>query len=755
MNILVDGRIWSLYSAGIGTFFTSAIIEWARQNSKDTFFIMLPKGLDAKYELPSIPDNIVILDYNKRFPKVLPNIIILQILVPYLCRKRHINLYYSPVPHLPYFIPSTVRTMVTVHDVVNIEMAHTMSWTNRLATSVFFGQAIKKANYLWVNSHYTKSKVEEYFPMRRCQDIFVGGAVDRHVFYPRLLTEQERQNIKSHYGINNKYILFVGSLEPRKNLKFLLSIIPGLYLQHDIQLVVVGGKSWKNSDVKDIIEAQSFPKSSTIFCGYVTNKELALLYSCADCFVSAALMEGLGMPQIEALLCGCPVVTSHNSAMIEVADGKSGAVTVKGYDVGHWQQTILKMVQKPPSINFNQLSEYDWTNIICRLQKFVCTIALLITSTLNVQAEIPIVAYYGIPLEYSNVNRFKEMKEAGFDVSICFYDDTPVDTLIRILNDAQKSGVRLLVSSGWISAQPHVGIPRLKNHPALYGYFLRDEPWPKDISETARYYRAMAKYDISKPTYVNLLPDYGDYLHKETNMLSYKKYLQDASSIGLPFISFDFYPIRESGIRDTWYSCLEDVRQESQRTGKPFWAFALCTPHVDYPQPTIETLRLQIFSNLVYGAKAIEYFTYWTPKPTDDWDYHDAPISLAGQRTRNYELVKHMNHELRGILPLFDDAEILTVKHMIKVPKGTKKLQRLPTSIKKLKVVGREGAIVSTFKKDGRLYMAVVNKDYQNEMKLYITADTHTTMVTKKLKETAINTYYKVKGGDLLLFKLK
>ena len=150
MNILVDGRIWSLYSAGIGTFFTSAIIEWARQNSKDTFFIMLPKGLDAKYELPSIPDNIVILDYNKRFPKVLPNIIILQILVPYLCRKRHINLYYSPVPHLPYFIPSTVRTMVTVHDVVNIEMAQTMSWTNRLATSIFFGQAIKKAgNIYW------------------------------------------------------------------------------------------------------------------------------------------------------------------------------------------------------------------------------------------------------------------------------------------------------------------------------------------------------------------------------------------------------------------------------------------------------------------------------------------------------------------------------------------------------------------------------------------------------------------------------
>ena len=164
MNILADGRIWSLYSAGVGTFFTSAILEWARQSQNDTFYIILPKGLDARYELTSLPDNIRLLDYTKRFPKRLPNIIILQWLVPRLCRKLYIDLYYSPVPHLPWCIPSRVKTMVTVHDVVNIEMAVTMSWTNRLATSIFFGQAIKKADQLWTNSHYTKSKVNEYFP---------------------------------------------------------------------------------------------------------------------------------------------------------------------------------------------------------------------------------------------------------------------------------------------------------------------------------------------------------------------------------------------------------------------------------------------------------------------------------------------------------------------------------------------------------------------------------------------------------------
>jgi hypothetical protein len=306
-----------------------------------------------------------------------------------------------------------------------------------------------------------------------------------------------------------------------------------------------------------------------------------------------------------------------------------------------------------------------------------------------------------------------------------------------------------------VSAQPNVGIPRLKNHPALYGYFLQDEPWPKDIQETARYYRAMARLDTKKPTYVNLLPDYGDGMPRDIKMPPYKQYLQQASTIGLPFISFDFYPIMKSGIRPTWYSCLEAVRQESLRTGKPFWAFALCTPHCVYPQPTIESLRLQIYSDMVYGAQAIQYFTYWTPEATKEWDFHDAPISIDGRRTKNYALVKRMNQELRGLLPLFDKAEIQTVNHMVKIPEGTTKLQRPPTNIKKLKVVATQGAIISTFKKDSHLYMAVVNKDYQSDMKLYITAKSPVKALTKQLKETPLKSYYNIGGGDILLFKLK
>lgn len=369
MNVLIDGRVWSRNAAGITTFLCCALIEWVRQRPGDTFHVVLPKGMDASVELPALPPNLHLLDYSSRLTRFLPNIIIMQLLVPYLCRKLHIDLYYAPVPHLPWLIPSHTQKAITVHDVVNIEMSHTMAWTNRLASSFFFGQAIRKADILWTNSHYTAGKVEQYYPHRRCKDIFVGDAADRQIYHPIDMSDADRAALRQRHGIRGQFLLFVGSLEPRKNLSFLLRLMPRLYEEHHLQLVVVGGRGWKNSDLRGIIEADGYPREAVIFCGYVTNHELSLLYNTADCFVSAALMEGFGMPQLEALYCGCPVVTAHNTAMIEVAQGKSGAVTVKGYDPDTWRTAILQMLDRRPAVDQSQLAEYDWTSIIAHFLK--------------------------------------------------------------------------------------------------------------------------------------------------------------------------------------------------------------------------------------------------------------------------------------------------------------------------------------------------------------------------------------------------
>lgn len=370
-NILIDGRAWSRNSAGVSMFLSGVLSAWVPQWPDCRFYILLPKGLDKTINIDKCHQNLILLDYGSHFFRKIPNIIIIQLLVPYLCRRLHISLYYAPVPHIPYLLPTSVSTLVTVHDVVNIEMPGTMSWTNRMASSFFFGQAIKRADHIWCNSRYTKGKVEQYFPVRKSVEIFVGAAVDRKTFFQRNLSDEEKTQVRKHYGIDNRFALFVGSLEPRKNLQFLLKVIAELYRSHHIQLVVVGGKGWKNSMLKDIVESESFPKASTIFCGYVNNQELSMLYNTADCFVSAALMEGFGMPQLEALLCGCPVVTAHNTAMIEVAEGKSGAITVEGYNPVDWQQAILQVVERHTTVDTTQLNEYDWTTIVKRLSAYL------------------------------------------------------------------------------------------------------------------------------------------------------------------------------------------------------------------------------------------------------------------------------------------------------------------------------------------------------------------------------------------------
>ena len=371
MNIVIDGRVWSKNAAGITTFLCCCVTEWARQCPEDTFFVILPSGLDPRVEVGETLPNLKLLDYSRYCPRRLPNIVNIQLLMPWLCRKLKADLYYAPVPHVPYGLPRRTRTLVTVHDVVHIEMRDTMSWTNRLATKFFYAKALKKSDMVWANSYYTRDKVNEYFPKRRCKEMFVGNAADRRMYYELHLSEEEKAAIREKHGIKGRFLLFVGSLEPRKNLSFLLSVIPELYRKHQVQLVVVGGKSWKNSEMRKVVEAPDFPREAVIFCGYLTNRELLELYNTADCFVSAALTEGFGMPQLEALLCGCPIVTAHNTAMIEVAKGKDGATTVEGYEVSNWQRTILRTLDNHPQVKQEQLNEYDWKDIIRRLKTFI------------------------------------------------------------------------------------------------------------------------------------------------------------------------------------------------------------------------------------------------------------------------------------------------------------------------------------------------------------------------------------------------
>lgn len=371
----------------------------------------------------------------------------------------------------------------------------------------------------------------------------------------------------------------------------------------------------------------------------------------------------------------------------------------------------------------------------------------------NVLAEIPIIAFIGVPPNCSDAYRFREFKEAGFDVSLYDYADIPMDQLNRILNTAWKEKVRVLVGSNHFYEQSGKAIDIIKAHPALYGYFIMDEPNPDQLHIVSSRYAAIRKHDKQKRCYMNLHPNLGAEQERYFKMDSYSHYLKKASQIDLPQISFDLYPITFDSVRTTWYPCLEDIRRESLRCQKPFWAFVLSTPHSYYPQPTISSLRLQIYSNLAYGAQAIQYFTYWTPD-VPNGDFHNGPIDINGKQTDTYKLVKQMNKELRGILPLFDGSTIKSVNHLIHVPHNGVRLRKAPLNIRHLKVKGRMGAIVSILNKNEKNYMIVVNKDYIYNMQLTIKAKKQVKNISKTLQEIPLKDVYTVPAGDIVIFRL-
>ena len=115
-----------------------------------------------------------------------------------------------------------------------------------------------------------------------------------------------------------------------------------------------------------------------------------------------------------------------------------------------------------------------------------------------------------------------------------------------------------------------------------------------------------------------------------------------------------------------------------------------------------------------------------------------------------------MNKELKQVAPLFYGAKVQSVHHLGAIPQGTTRQTVMPTNLRSLKIVGRQGAIISQLEKDGHQYLAIVNKSYEDTLTVRIKARNKTPChLTKKLSEETVKSSYTVNAGDILLFKLK
>lgn len=228
-------------------------------------------------------------------------------------KKNKINLWFSPHLHFTGLSKQVVSALM-VHDLSFVWRPEFFSWKRRLWHAVLSAKRqCERANIIFVPSENTKRDLVNFFHLspEKIKVLYPGARADLEK-----PDEQSRKNIKAKYRLPEKFIFFLGTLEPRKNIKGLLEAykMSGLW-EKKYGLVIAGGRGWKDDD---IVRAISLcPGAKHI--GYVPDQEKAGLYSLAEIFVYPSFYEGFGLPVLEAMSAGIPVVTSNVSSLPEVS----------------------------------------------------------------------------------------------------------------------------------------------------------------------------------------------------------------------------------------------------------------------------------------------------------------------------------------------------------------------------------------------------------------------------------------------------
>ena len=392
--------------------------------------------------------------------------------------------------------------------------------------------------------------------------------------------------------------------------------------------------------------------------------------------------------------------------------------------------------------------------------------SLMASGKLPSKGDIPRLAWYSIPANETTLERYEELKDAGITINFSFFP-TLTDAE-KSLEMAQKVGIKIVLSCPELRTEPEKTIKKFMNHPAIAGYFLRDEPSKSEFADLAKWVRRVQSVDDKHFCYVNTMPIYAESWQFETakqqdtlTSTTYRDYLTTyIKEVPVQFISFDGYCIIGDSLRANYYENLEIVKEETRKAGKDFWAFGLTTGSsvpVNFPPPTLAELRLQVFSILAYGAQGVQYFTYWTPSQEENniWDFHSGPIGLDGKRTVTYDRLKQMNEEIKNLSGVFYGSKVISVRHVGDyTPGGTKRLEKLPSAIKVLETNGA-GAVVSTLENGDNIFVVIVNRSFKKSMSLTIYGDESLRKVLKDGSVVPASRYtntMEVEPGDAAIY---
>ena len=288
--------------------------------------------------------------------------------------KNPPHFFWSPKHYLPRNIPDQTVRIVTIHDLTVYKFPETMNFFNRQLEKYLLPKAINNADLIFCDCNSIKQEIVEHFTNcnfeNRIYDVLLGSMQDENKDNGINIRDIQKQ-----HGISNNYFLFVGTLEPRKNLDRLIKS----YIQLDdktkqkCQFLIVGDIGWGN---KDFLKINFLPIH---YIGYVSDKTLQILYQNAKFLAFPSLYEGFGFPIVEAIKNRCPVLSSNYGAMAEIAGNHlESAYLVDPLDINEISkglETLINNDQLRRKIIKGGLlnsEKYNWDNYLSEFISLIC-----------------------------------------------------------------------------------------------------------------------------------------------------------------------------------------------------------------------------------------------------------------------------------------------------------------------------------------------------------------------------------------------
>ena len=305
--VIDDNRV------GVGQYIYNLLKNIAKLDTENTYYLYT--NMEISQEFYRIGKNFKVIVKKNRF---LTRVLWLQFILPGLLKQDNIDLLHAPCHVSPARLHCPL--VITYHDMASWLFPEKFELFHRMAYQLLVPALTRRADRLIAVSESTKRDIVKLFKI--AEDKITVVTEGANAFFKPVTDSALLKKIKEKYSLPEKYFLYVGMFEPRKNIPSIIEAFRRLkdkcILEH--KLVLVGKKGWMYKEIFNTVKSLKLA-SDVIFTGYISDYELPLVYSGAEIFIFPSAYEGFGLPILEAMSCGLPVITSNISSMPEVSKG--------------------------------------------------------------------------------------------------------------------------------------------------------------------------------------------------------------------------------------------------------------------------------------------------------------------------------------------------------------------------------------------------------------------------------------------------